>query len=110
MLRDSKGRVLRDSKKSPRYIVTRPLFRYNAVLTLSEKGRGRNDVGRGNQGKEIEQAIKTGEGEKALKPAGNITTFSGLDLDEDAMLSMFLHGLARSQEINQINRSDLSTS
>lgn len=51
-----------------------PLLRNNAVLTPSEKERGRGDVGRENKGKGTEHAVKKGKGEDPLKPAENTTT------------------------------------
>jgi hypothetical protein len=46
----------------------------NAIMTPSEQEEGRKVVGRGNQGKETEQSIKTGKDDKAPKPNGSITT------------------------------------
>ena len=50
-----------------------PLFRRNAILTPSEKERGRKDFGRENRGKETEQAIKMGKDGEAMKPAESTT-------------------------------------
>jgi len=73
------------------------LFRHNAVLTASEKGKGRNGIGRRNQGKETEQAIKMGKDEKAPKPAGSTITSPGLDPDKDPTPSIFFCGFVRCQ-------------
>ena len=63
-----KGKDAEGLEEKPEVCCDPPLFRHNAVLTPSEKGKGRKGVGRWNRGKEIEQAIKTGKNEKVPKP------------------------------------------
>jgi hypothetical protein len=132
-----------------------PPLRYNAILTPSEKERGRKDIGSGHQGNETEQAMKTLKDQNEPTPTETITaparttgvtceppsaareilpdtrssndvagsrglfdnpdkiplpaSSPGSDQNEGTTSSMFLHGFARCQKIDQINCSGSST-
>ena len=60
-----KGKDAAGLEEKPEVCYDPSLFRNNAILTSSEKGKGRKGFGRWNKGKETEQVIKTGKDEKA---------------------------------------------
>jgi len=60
-------------REEPEVCCDPALSRQNTILTL-EKEEGGEDVGRENQRKGAEHAVKTGEGEEPHKPAESTTT------------------------------------